>query len=412
LILPGALSLICMLPGMNKKILGASLIAMFEMSIFFAIPVFAEAPICKSVLASRGNSIVKNGNLGIFSNSKTHRNLAYRYLIGTQKSTVLLIHGLGDDMTKLNALADKYAKDGFSVLRVDLHGHGETLKDYLKLHDQKLPDEIDYSQNIQDIKELIHFLGLSEIEIIGHSYGGGIAYGLTVELEKEQNKKGSTSKVRVNSITMMAPYVQRIDKFLQSYFQSPEFVLNATSSSLQKSGVPKVLVQSMLNPFYSLAWYYTVNMHFVGDAVQRMMMIEKAQDLLFDPYVEKFMTNSYREYFILSTKKKESELSAEELALIDLKVSAAIKVTKGIRGFDLLDQSKEFPIVKAPLLIMGGSNDKLVMPEQLDAFGRRLKDYGKPFKLIFLEGENSGHLFPRFMADQVYDTILDAWTSP
>ncbi|MCM2323903.1 MAG: alpha/beta hydrolase, partial [Oligoflexia bacterium] len=127
----------------------------------------------------------------------------------TDKPTFVLIHGLGDSMEDLDAIAKRITAEGFGVLRVDLHGHGMTLENFLKRHE--LPKAIDYIDQLDDLEELIvKQLRLRNIALVGHSYGGGISLGLAARLENQLN---------VLSVTQMSPYVVRLD----SHAKDPYF---------------------------------------------------------------------------------------------------------------------------------------------------------------------------------------------
>jgi pimeloyl-ACP methyl ester carboxylesterase len=102
------------------------------------------------------------------------------------QKVMLLIHGLGDDLFSLQRIAERAVQDGFAILRVDLHAHGATLKEYLNTHHNMLPHEFDYRDNVDDIQNLIATLDLHDLHIVGHSYGGGIALKLAEEMPKDR----------------------------------------------------------------------------------------------------------------------------------------------------------------------------------------------------------------------------------
>ncbi len=273
----------------------------------------------------------------------------------------ILIHGLADDMAKLDKLAELAREQKISVLQVDLQGHGETLKSYLKTHAQ-LPGALDYQDNVADIQEILRKLQVKDVAIIGHSYGGAIAFALAQEL----NKSGIA---KVHTLHMLAPYVQRIDQFLrESYLpQNPLFPMG-----------------SNLNGF---------------------------SDTWMDPLLAKYVDKSYRDY-IVENSYGTAQLSQAQEKEVEFKVQAAILSTKGIRKFDLLDPRRQVPEVGANLQVLGGESDTLVLPRQLQAFDQRLSESYRKHQLQFLKGEKATHLFPRLLPQETLRLILQFATSP
>lgn len=144
------------------------------------------------------------------------------------KGNVLLIHGLGDDLTHLNKLAANLKKEGFSILRIDLYGHGETLENFAKTK-KPIPTVLPYENNVRDISEIIKKLDFKNPIVIGHSYGGAIAYALSNQLK-------SNKSYRPQRLIMMAPYLRRLDHSLltgnplvdmQTEYMSEQFMRSA-----------------------------------------------------------------------------------------------------------------------------------------------------------------------------------------
>ncbi len=105
-------------------------------------------------------------------------------------------------------------------------------------------------------------------------------------------------------------------------------------------------------------------------------------------------------------------LSPADKIFLSARVKAAVLVTKGIRGLDYLDSNVE--IGKFPELVqtIGGAQDKLVVPQQLTEFSLRLDQLKIKHELIRLQGDQSTHLFPQTMPDDVYNIILESITRP
>lgn len=327
--------------------------------------------------------------------------VVYDFRSGTRPTVFLLIHGLGDDMTKLEGLANLLLKDGFGVMRVDLQGHGLTLRAYMQGH-KDLPTEMTYQKNVQAITDLINRMQIQDLVIVGHSYGGGIAYGLAASL-------ADSPIIHIRSVHLLAPYVQRIDKFLSEYYQSPDFLLNQANKTIDGTKTGAKTIQNT-NPVAAFFNVFAQNAKIVASGVNKVFKVDQTKDFLLDPFVEKFMQRSYREYFLKEMNAKEDQLSERAKQYLDLRVEAAIRTTKGIRGFDLLDPASAFPVVKAPLQVLAGSKDALVVPDQMQAFDQRLTTMGVAHTLSFIEGDQSTHLFPRLMPSETYSQVIQFYS--
>lgn len=347
--------------------------------------------------------------LKVFKSDVSQRELVYDYKVGSQKTVWLFIHGLGDEMSKMEGLAAKAEKDGFGILRIDLHGHGKTLSRFLRENENKLPTELDYQDNIEDLMGLVQSLKIKDLVIVGHSYGGGIAYGLSAALSQIYGRH----KTHVRSVHMLAPYVQRVDKFLKAYFGSSKFLKDTTESSIPSSfKLTQAYFRTIMDPFLSFVFFFDSQLQSAREKTAYFLSAEKTQDFVMDPMMEQFLRLAYRRYFITEAEQSGLETSPDVLRKIDLKVKMALLVTKGIRSFDLLDSALELPAPHAPLQIIGGEKDTLVLPAQLKKLDKRLSQQKIPHDLQFLKGAPSHHLFPRTMPDEIYQMILDFLTTP
>lgn len=88
------------------------------------------------------------------------------------KRPVVLVHGLSDSCRTWNKLVPALASDR-RVYTVDLPGHGRSAR-------PDAPYDVAWYAGI--ITDWIRSLGLEEFDLIGHSFGGGIAMGLVPEL--------------------------------------------------------------------------------------------------------------------------------------------------------------------------------------------------------------------------------------
>ena len=94
-----------------------------------------------------------------------------------EKPYVGLIHGLFGDLNNL-AMVRRGLEDEFNVLSIDLPDHGQS---------QQTP-QFSFQGYAELILELLGFLSISEIHIVGHSLGGKIAMTLALNHPGRVNK--------------------------------------------------------------------------------------------------------------------------------------------------------------------------------------------------------------------------------
>lgn len=93
------------------------------------------------------------------------------YKIEGNGDVLLFIHGLSDNLLYWEVLAAHLKKD-YTVIRVDLRGHGES---------ELGSDEISISSYVDDLKCLLDELNLKNVNLIGFSLGGAIALDFTIK---------------------------------------------------------------------------------------------------------------------------------------------------------------------------------------------------------------------------------------
>jgi pimeloyl-ACP methyl ester carboxylesterase len=143
---------------------------------------------------------------------------------------VLLLHGFGSSMQTWDAWAGKLEQN-FRVIRLDLPGFGLT---------GAVPSK-DYSER-QDVATVQHFvdqLGVTRYSIVGHSWGGKIAWALAADQPE-----------RVVSLVLMAP-----DGFApEAQWGKRPYELPATMV-LIKYCLPEYLVRQFLDAaFFDAQW--------------------------------------------------------------------------------------------------------------------------------------------------------------
>ncbi len=362
---------------------------------------------------------LSKAGIQIFENKRAKSKMAYEFIPPAHPNgqVLVFIHGLGQDLFSMQAIIERAVKDGFGVLRVDQHGHGETLnQDLLKnrfrfpVHlDARdlLPRSMDYRDNVNDIVALVKSLKIQgELGIVGHSYGGGtggrVAARLVAELPKGQ----------VKLFAGEAMYAKRIDKYISDSMISGQMAINTTIDFLQSLSLSKEVTAPVFNQMFSFAQNYADHVMTILNMSTLFLRTDMIHDMMTDPSTDKFMYENFKSHFLAELGRSESDLTAEETKLLEIKVYAAILVTKGARELDYLNPM--VPIGEMPriVLIMGGREDKLVTPDQMRRVSERLTDEKINHELKFYEGPLANHFFPQTMPDAVYEDILEAMTRP
>lgn len=319
--------------------------------------------------------------------------MAYELKPGS-KTLVLSIHGLGDDMnSSLLELTQFFENDGHQVLKVDLLGHGKSLEAH-QLNYSSNPALLGDKENIAMIKKILSQVDVQEIIIIGHSLGGGLAIKLAEELQNDQSLK-----IKVNSVHAMAPYVQRIDKFIKQYMSSPLFLVDQIKLML-KFSVSGDLMEKLWSPIIESAGLVNFTTTAFKNNLSHQLGIQNSIDFLTDPFVTDLLRASYR-YHMIAQDKVQGRTSS--LLSLNARIDAALATTRQFRGMDFLDGTKKIPEFKFPVHIMGGSLDSVVIPEQLRLFLERLILEKAVYRFDEIKGAD--HFFPRTHAAEVYENI-------
>ena len=109
-------------------------------------------------------SAKKSGHLAV-------NGLSYYYEIHGEGEPILLLHGGLGSIDMFRPLLPKLAA-GRQIIAVDLHGHGRTS---LGDRDISLVDMGD------DMAKILEQLGYGQVDVLGYSMGGGVAFRLAVQ---------------------------------------------------------------------------------------------------------------------------------------------------------------------------------------------------------------------------------------
>jgi len=331
---------------------------------------------------------------GAFAQLSSGREMYYVFHRGQRgKPTYVIIHGLGDNLEKLNAMTENLERAGFGTFRVDLHGHGKTLQKYLETHEHA-PDLIDYREQVQDVAELIVRAGIKRNRLFGHSMGGQIVFNVAQNLPKE---------FRPESIHMAAPYVYRLDGYLRESALDGRMWLNASTRFLRDFfGIPSPFADLMMSPMRTTLNMNRGTMQVLnrGGVVDQ---ITRFRDTWIDFQADSVVSAAFRNAFLkYDLKKTEFQLSKTERRFLNERVRAALAATKGIRDFNVFSPDAKFP-PNIPIQLLIGEGDQLVLEDELDEFAQVMEHKKYPFETVKIPGT---HFFPQTNPEQVTHAIM------
>ncbi|WP_024793543.1 alpha/beta fold hydrolase [Tomitella biformata] len=91
--------------------------------------------------------------------------IAYRRVeprVPTHPTPIALVHGMGGDSRTWDGVARSLARQGRTVIAVDLRGHGRSAR----------APSYRFGDLAQDVAGLCEHLGLEQVDLVGHSLGG------------------------------------------------------------------------------------------------------------------------------------------------------------------------------------------------------------------------------------------------
>ena len=278
-----------------------------------------SAPLCKSLYSSLKLSVESKKVFSGFIKSPKEDYLYGEVRVPKRfknpKGFYLLLHGLLDSSSRWGSVEQGLLEAGYGVIKLDLLGHGKSLERHYK-EKGDLSKEIDYRDQLEAIMAFLKLLkkdySVERPNVMGHSYGGGLAMALAAHPQY--------SKAIGNQLVLVAPYVYRLDHYHQ--------IKTVSDSAGFFTGVVE-------------AWTSEIVKN-VGDKM--------------DPITDGFVKDGFSEYLQINGMSSRVEESVA--------VDAALAVTKGIRDFDARVDVEQIRKVMDVRLIIGSRDT--VSPEALE----------------------------------------------
>jgi len=119
------------------------------------------------------------------------------YLLEGQGEKVLVIlNGIMMSVSSWHGIAPVYINQGYRVLRVDFRDQGQS---------DKSPQAYSINQHVEDLKDLLDYLSIKNINLFGISYGGQVAMLFALKYQEMLN-----SLMLANTTTKINSYLRGI----------------------------------------------------------------------------------------------------------------------------------------------------------------------------------------------------------
>jgi pimeloyl-ACP methyl ester carboxylesterase len=105
--------------------------------------------------------------------------------------TVVLVHGLPGQASEWRATTDLLAAHGRRVIAIDRLGFGHS--------DPRDRDDFTFEANARELRELLEALDLSDVTVVGWSYGGGVA----MTAARQQQAPGAEARPRIGRLVLV-----------------------------------------------------------------------------------------------------------------------------------------------------------------------------------------------------------------
>lgn len=285
---------------------------------------------------------------------------------GQVKGWIYLQHGLMDNSAKWDPIARILLEKGYGVIRIDLHGHGQTLLRAME-KGEPVPATWDASVLAHDLATVLGSLEkkykIEKPSIVGHSLGGGLTIAMA-SVPEYANLFGDV-------MLPIAPYVFRMD------WRQIEKIAD-------------------LNPVTSF-WVRSIQQA-LPDSVRSVV-----EAVTTDPAMDLAMTKAYGEHGWREVNEDHPEWTEEQRAKwVEESVKSAIAVTKGIRSLDNRNLAGEIDPRFRFTMIAGGKDELLDLPLERELFDRIGK--GEDDRLLVVN--DAGHFITRQAPELVAKVIV------
>lgn len=163
---------------------------------------------------------------------------------GTQKTTLVLIHGLFGSLSNLGIIAREF-QGKFNLLQIDVRNHGHSAHS----------DEMNYQLMAQDVLETLDHLNIEKFIAIGHSMGGKIAMKLA-DLAQDRMQK-----MIVLDMTPFAYQENHHDQIFKALFavENAQIESRKEATEIMRQYLKEeMVIQFLLKSFSKGKWLFNV----------------------------------------------------------------------------------------------------------------------------------------------------------
>lgn len=150
----------------------------------------------------------------------------YYQVNGKKKETLLLIHGLGASAYSWRKVIPLLEND-FKVITIDLWGFGKSSKD--------APLDMDIDEHLQIIEDLLDYLHVDKVHVVGNSMGAHIALWMATQLPE-----------RVDKVIAISPASD--PRLVPQYIRRMKWISNWTPLVVNHNMVRRMLLNVLGNP--------------------------------------------------------------------------------------------------------------------------------------------------------------------
>ncbi|ENU57612.1 alpha/beta fold hydrolase [Acinetobacter guillouiae] len=163
---------------------------------------------------------------------------------GTQKTTLVLIHGLFGSLSNLGIIAREF-QGKFNLLQIDVRNHGHSAHS----------DEMNYQLMAQDVLQTLDHLNIEKFIAIGHSMGGKIAMKLA-DLAQDRMQK-----MIVLDMTPFAYQENHHDQIFKALFavENAQIESRKEATEIMRQYLKEeMVIQFLLKSFSKGKWLFNV----------------------------------------------------------------------------------------------------------------------------------------------------------